>query len=73
MTDSSAAGGPGTARGKAGGRKRVTIISAPAGSGKVSLLRAWAGRSRQDRRIDTSAPKATVCETGNSSSRACTA
>jgi hypothetical protein len=46
--------------------KRVTIISAPAGSGRVSLLRAWAGRSRQDRRIDTSAPKATGCETGNS-------
>jgi LuxR family transcriptional regulator, maltose regulon positive regulatory protein len=31
--------------------KPVTIISAPAGSGKTSLLRAWAGRPGQDRRI----------------------
>ena len=30
---------------------KVTIISAPAGSGKTSLLRAWAGRSGQPRRL----------------------
>jgi len=32
-------------------RKQVTVISAPAGSGKTSLLRAWAGRPGLDRRI----------------------
>ena len=31
--------------------KQVTVISAPAGSGKTSLLRAWSGRADQDRRI----------------------
>ena len=31
--------------------KKVTIISAPAGSGKTSLLRAWAGRPVQPRRL----------------------
>jgi LuxR family transcriptional regulator, maltose regulon positive regulatory protein len=30
---------------------KVTIISAPAGSGKTSLLRAWAGRPGQQRRL----------------------
>ena len=29
----------------------MTIISAPAGSGKTSLLRAWAGRPGQPRRL----------------------
>ena len=33
----------------AGGK--VTIISAPAGSGKSSLLRAWAGRPRRPERL----------------------
>jgi LuxR family maltose regulon positive regulatory protein len=30
---------------------KVTVISAPAGSGKTSLLRAWAGRPEQPRRL----------------------
>src|SRR5580693_9500418 len=32
-------------------QKRVTIISAPAGTGKTSLLRAWADQAGQDCRI----------------------
>ena len=31
--------------------RKVTIISAPAGSGKTSLLRAWAGHLGQPRRL----------------------
>src|SRR4051794_5161623 len=31
--------------------KRVTVVSAPAGSGKTSLLRAWTARSTNARRV----------------------
>jgi LuxR family maltose regulon positive regulatory protein len=31
--------------------KKVTVISAPPGSGKTSLLRAWSGRASKDRRV----------------------
>src|ERR1039458_2945857 len=31
--------------------RKVTVISAPAGSGKTSLLRAWAGRPGQPHRL----------------------
>jgi LuxR family maltose regulon positive regulatory protein len=31
--------------------KRVTMVSAPPGSGKTSLLRAWAARSAELRRV----------------------
>jgi ATP/maltotriose-dependent transcriptional regulator MalT len=31
--------------------RKVTVISAPAGSGKTSLLRAWAGRQGRRRRL----------------------
>jgi LuxR family maltose regulon positive regulatory protein len=67
MTDLPAAARPGRAPGGAEPRliarrdlmaalnraaqKRVTIISAPAGSGKTSLLRAWADQPGQDCRV----------------------
>jgi LuxR family transcriptional regulator, maltose regulon positive regulatory protein len=67
MTDLPVAGAAGRARARAGpglilrhdlvgtldraAQKQVTIISAPAGSGKTSLLRAWAARPGQDRRV----------------------
>ena len=67
MTDRPAAAGSGRAPGRAepglihrhdliaalnrAARKRVTIISAPAGAGKTSLLRAWAAQPGQDGRI----------------------
>src|SRR5579863_1079024 len=67
MADMPAAAGSGRAPGRAEPRlihrrdlmaalnrasqKRVTIISAPAGTGKTSLLRAWAGQPGQDCRI----------------------
>src|ERR1700759_1527190 len=31
--------------------KKVTVISAPPGSGKTSLLRAWSDRASQDRQV----------------------
>jgi LuxR family maltose regulon positive regulatory protein len=67
MTDLPAVRGSGRARGRAEPglilrpdlvgalnraiRNQVTIISAPAGSGKTSLLRTWAGRPGQDSRV----------------------
>jgi LuxR family transcriptional regulator, maltose regulon positive regulatory protein len=67
MTDRPAAAGSGRAAGRAepglihrhdlmaalnrASQKRVTIISAPAGTGKTSLLRAWASQPGQDDRI----------------------
>jgi LuxR family maltose regulon positive regulatory protein len=47
MTDMPAIG---WSRGRRG-REAVTIISAPAGSGKTSLLHAWPGQPGQDHRI----------------------
>src|ERR1700679_4093357 len=67
MTDRPAAAGSGRAAGRAepglirrhdlmaalnrAAQKRVTIISAPAGAGKTSLLRVWADQPGQDCRI----------------------
>src|SRR6202451_1775045 len=67
MTDMPAAAGSGRAPGRAepglihrhdamaalnrAAQKRVTIISAPAGTGRTSLLRAWADQPGQDCRI----------------------
>ena len=67
MTDMPAAAGSGRAPGRAepglihrhdlmaalnrAAQKRVTIISAPAGTGKTSLLRAWADQPGQDCRV----------------------
>jgi len=67
MTDRLAVAGAGRAPGRAepglvfrhdlvgilnrAAQKQVTIIAAPAGSGKTSLLRAWAGRPGQDCRV----------------------
>ena len=67
MTDMPAAAGSGRAPGRAepglihrhdlmaalnrAAQKRVTIIAAPAGTGKTSLLRAWADQPGQDCRI----------------------
>jgi hypothetical protein len=67
MTDRPAAAGSGRAPGRAepglihrhdlvaalnrAAQKQVTIISAPAGTGKTSLLRAWASRPGLDCRI----------------------
>jgi LuxR family transcriptional regulator, maltose regulon positive regulatory protein len=67
MSDVPAVAGSGRAPGRAGPglirrgdlvaalaravQKRVTVISAPAGSGKTSLLRAWADQPGQDCRI----------------------
>src|ERR1700729_409398 len=42
-------GPPGTLNRAVAGR--VTIVSAPPGSGKTSLLRTWVDRSREDRRV----------------------
>src|ERR1700722_4514752 len=67
MTDMPAAAGSGRAPGRArpglipppaliaalsrAPQKPVTVISAPAGTGKTSLLRAWADHPGQDRRV----------------------